>query len=53
MTSICKFFVNFELIQQYNLFQPNVIFHIETSDLISTVNQMTDFHETQNWAELG
>ena len=28
---------------EINLFQPIVVFHIETSHLISTANQMTGF----------
>ena len=38
----------------FNLFQPNVAFHIETSYLISTPNQMTGFYMTmQHSAEMG
>ena len=40
--------------RKFNLFQPSVAFHMETSHLICNADQTNGFfYEMQHWAEMG
>ena len=55
--AIDKFMIQFAFLLNIsrlilNPVQPRVAFHIETSHLICTANQMTGFYEIQHWTEM-